>query len=445
MHDIRSGTAEYLSLTKTTRATAAVFSISSGLALGSISGYTVTGNTISRKNREVERGAMKDEVVIASGVRTAVGKYGRAFRTVPAPRLGEIAIREALNRAGVGAQAVDEVIMGNVISAGLGQNPARQAAIYAGIPVEKGAYTVNKVCGSGLKAVMLAAQAIKAGDAEVVVAGGMENMSASPYLLRSLRWGAGRGHAEATDAMISDGLWDVFNDFHMAITGERVAEKFGVGRRDADEFSLGSNRKAASATNEGRFSGEIVPVRVGEIEIVRDECIREDTSLEKLAALRPVFKKDGILTAGNCSKLSDGAAALIVMSGEKAGELGVTPLARIIDYAVGGTKPEDVMEAPIPVVRRLLEKTGFGISDIDLFEHNEAYATASIVIERELGIPPAKMNVNGGAVALGHPIGCSGARILVTLLYALKDKGLKRGLATLCLGGGNAVAMIVER
>ncbi|MDA8241598.1 MAG: acetyl-CoA C-acetyltransferase [Nitrospiraceae bacterium] len=388
---------------------------------------------------------MREEAVIASGVRTAVGRFGRAFRDIPAPRLGQVAIREAMRRAGIGPQDVDEVIMGNVISAGLGQNPARQAAIYAGIPVEKGAFTVNKVCGSGLKAVMLAAQAVKAGDAEIVVAGGMENMSASPYLIRSLRWGARMGHTPATDAMLSDGLWDVYNDFHMAITGERVAEKYGITRHEADEFSLSSNKKALAATDEGRFRDEIVPVKAGDGVIDRDECVRADTSLQKLARLQPVFKKDGVLTAGNCSKLSDGAAALIVMSGRRADALGITPLARIIDYAVGGMRPEDVMEAPIPVVRGLLDKTGFGIPDIDLFEHNEAYSTASIVIERELGIPAGKMNANGGAVAMGHPIGCSGARILVTLLYALKEKGLKRGLATLCLGGGNAVAMIVER
>jgi acetyl-CoA C-acetyltransferase len=388
---------------------------------------------------------MKEEVVIASGVRTAIGRFGRAFMEIPAPRLGEIAVREALRRAGVGPGDVDEVIMGNVISAGLGQNPARQAAIYAGIPVETGSYTVNKVCGSGLKTVMLAAQAVKAGDAEIVVAGGMENMSASPYLVPGLRWGVRLGHTGVTDAMIVDGLWDVYNDFHMAITGERVAKKFGVTRRDADEFSLTSNRRALAASNEGRFREEIVPVATSSGVIERDECIREDTSPEKLAMLQPVFKKDGILTAGNCSKLSDGAAALIVMSGRKADKLGVRPLARIIDYAIGGARPEDVMEAPIPVVRKLLEKTGLSISDIDLFEHNEAYAPASIVVERELGIPAEKMNVNGGAVAMGHPIGCSGARILVTLLYALKQKGLKRGLATLCLGGGNALAMIVER
>ncbi len=388
---------------------------------------------------------MAQEAVIASGVRTAVGRFGRGFRDMPATRLGAVVIEEALKRANIGPQDVDEVIMGNVISAGLGQNPARQAAIFAGLPVEIGSFTVNKVCGSGLKSVMLAAQAVKAGDADIVVAGGMENMSASPFVIRSLRWGMRMGHTSAVDAMISDGLWDVYNDFHMAMTGERVAVKYGITRREADEFSLLSNQRAFAATKEGRFKEEIIPVRVKDSSVERDECVRDDTTLEKLSTLKPVFKEDGILTAGNCSKLSDGAASVVVMSAERARDLGVTPLARIIGYAIGGTRPEDVMEAPIPTVRKLLGETGFSISDIDLVEHNEAYSSASIVVERELGIPQKKMNVNGGAVAMGHPIGCSGARILVTLLYALKDRGLKRGLATLCLGGGNALAMIVER
>ncbi len=388
---------------------------------------------------------MSSGVVIVSGVRTPVGRFGRSFRYIPAPRLGATVIGEALRRAEVSVEKVDEVIMGNVITAGLGQNPARQAAIFAGLPVETGSYTVNKVCGSGLKAVMLAAQAIKAGDADIIVAGGMENMSASPHLLGSLRWGLRMGHASAMDAMLKDGLWDAYNDFHMAITGERVATKFGITRQEADEFSLKSNRKAASAINEGRFIEEIIPVEAGGVSVDTDECVRVDTSMEKLTQLQPVFRKDGILTAGNVSKLSDGAAALVVMSEAKAKDLGINPLARVADYAVGGTRPEDVMEAPIPTVRKLLKKTGLSIADIDLFEHNEAYATASLVVGRELGIPEEKMNVNGGAVAIGHPIGCSGARILVTLLYALREKGLKRGLATLCLGGGNALAMIVER
>jgi acetyl-CoA C-acetyltransferase len=388
---------------------------------------------------------MTGDVVIASGVRTAVGRFGRAFKDISVLKLGAIVVREALNRTGLPADAVDEVIMGNVISAGLGQNPARQAAIYAGLPVEIGSFTVNKVCGSGLKAVMLAAQAVKAGDAEIVVAGGMENMSAAPHLIRSLRWGERLGDTIVTDAMIHDGLWDVYNDFHIAMTGERVAEKYGITRQEADEFSLRSNQKALDATGKGKFRDEIVPVDVGGALVETDECVREDTSLEKLAKLPPFFKKDGILTAGNCSKLSDGAAAMVITSAKKASEFGLSPLARIVDYSVGGTRPEDVMEAPIPAVRNLLKKTGCSISDIDLFEHNEAYAPATIVVARELGIPAEKLNVNGGAVAMGHPIGCSGAKILVTLLYALKEKGLRRGLATLCLGGGNALAMIVER
>ncbi len=388
---------------------------------------------------------MAEEVVIAGAVRTAIGKFGRGFRDIPAPRLGAIVIQEALKRAKIGPQDVDEVIMGNVISAGLGQNPARQSAIFAGLPVDIGSFTVNKVCGSGLKSVMLAAQAIKAGDADIIVAGGMENMSASPFLIKSLRWGARLGHTSAVDAMISDGLWDVYNDFHMAMTGERVAVKYGITRKEADEFSLRSNQRALAATKEGKFQEEIIPVEVQGAFVGRDECIRDDTTFEKLSRLSPVFKADGILTAGNCSKLSDGAASVVVMSANMARQRGVTPLARIVAYAVGGTKPEDVMEAPIPTVRTLLDKTGFAMSDIDLVEHNEAYSTASIVVERELDIPHEKMNIHGGAVAMGHPIGCSGARILVTLLYALKNRGLKRGLATLCLGGGNALAMIVER
>jgi acetyl-CoA C-acetyltransferase len=388
---------------------------------------------------------MAEEIFIVSGVRTAVGKFGRSFRNIPAPRLGSIVVAEALRKSGIQYNNVDEVIMGNVITAGLGQNTARQAAILAGLPVDIGSHTVNKVCGSGLKAVMLAAQAIKAGDADIIVAGGMENMSASPHLLRDLRWGLKMGDASAVDAMLRDGLWDAFNDFHMAMTGERVAEKYGITRREADEFSLKSHQKAAAAIKDGRFRDEIIPVETGAGSMERDECVREDTSMDKLEKLRPFFKEGGILTAGNVSKLSDGAAALVITSGKKAGELGIEPLARIIAYSVGGTRPEDVMEAPIPTVRSLLKKTGFTVSDIDLFEHNEAYSTASIVVGRELGIPEEKMNVNGGAVAMGHPIGCSGARILVTLLYALKEAGLKRGLATLCLGGGNALAMIVEK
>ncbi len=388
---------------------------------------------------------MPEEAVIASGVRTAVGKFGRAFKEVPAQRLGAIVLEEAMKRAGIGPQEVDEVIMGNVVSAGLGQNPARQAAIYAGIPPEAGSFTVNKVCGSGLKAVMLAAQSIKAGDTDIIVSGGMENMSAAPHLLRNLRWGVKLGDASITDAMVYDGLWEVYNNYHMGITGERIAQKYGITREEADEFALLSHQKAMNALKSGKFKKEIIPVKVQGALIEKDEGVREDTTLERLSKLPPVFKKDGILTAGNSSQLSDGAAALVVTSAKKAKVLGIEPLARIIDYVTGGTKPEDVMEAPIPTVKKLLDRTGFTIDDIDMFEHNEAYASASIAVAKELNVDPGKFNVNGGAVALGHPIGCSGARILVTLLYALEERGLNRGLATLCLGGGNAVAMIVER
>ncbi len=388
---------------------------------------------------------MHEEVVLVSAVRTAIGKFGRAFKDISAQQLGSFVIKEAVKRAGIRLQDVEEVVMGNVISAGLGQNPARQAAIYAGIPVETGAFTVNKVCGSGLKAVMLAAQAIRAGDAGIVVAGGMENMSATPHIIRSLRWGMKFGDAAVADTMIHDGLWDVYNDYHMAITGERIAEKYGITREEADGFALMSHQKALRAIENGGFREEILPVEVRGAPVERDECVREDTSIEKLSKLQPVFRKDGILTAGNSSKLSDGAAALLVTSAKKAEELGIEPLARITGYATGGTKPEDVMEAPIPTVRKLLKKTGLTIHDMDLVEHNEAYSTASIAVSRKLGIDPRRFNIKGGAVAMGHPIGCSGARILVTLLYALKEKGLKRGLATLCLGGGNAVAIIVER
>src|SRR3990172_6848819 len=373
---------------------------------------------------------MSEEVVLISGVRTAVGKFGHVFKEVPAQQLGAIVIKEAVKRAGIPLQHVEEVIMGNVISAGLGQNPARQAAIYAGLPIETGSFTVNKVCGFGLKAVMLAAQAIKAGDADIIVAGGMENMSAAPHLLRDLRWGVKLGDASIKDAMVYDGLWEVYNNYHMGITGERIAEKFGISREEADEFALGSHQKALQAIKSKRFKDEIIAFEAGGVTVEQDEGVREDTSLEKLSKLPPVFKNDGILTAGNSSQISDGAAALAVTSARKADEMGLKPLAKIIDYATGGTRPEDVMEAPIPAVRKLLDKTGFTIDDMDLVEHNEAYATASIAIVRELRIDPGKFNVNGGAVALGHPIGCSGSRILVTLLYALKDRGLCRGLAT---------------
>jgi acetyl-CoA C-acetyltransferase len=388
--------------------------------------------------------------VIVSACRTAVGKFGKSLVGVNASHLGSVVVKEAVARAKISPRSVDEVVMGNVIAAGLGQNPARQASIFAGIPVSVGSLTINKVCGSGLKAVMLAAQSVKAGDAEVVVAGGMENMSNSPYLVRNLRWGLKYGDARLTDAMINDGLWDSYNEFHMGMTGERIAEKYKVTRRQADEFAYESHMKAAKAEREGRFKKEIVNVEIeresGVVEnFESDECIRPDSTVQKLGKLKPVFKPDGILTAGNSSQLSDGASATVVMSEEAARDHKIEPAARIVAYNTGGTRPEDVMEAPIPTVKALLRRTGMSIDEMDLVEHNEAYSSASIVVRDELDIPPEKFNVNGGAVALGHPLGGSGARVLTTLLHELARRSKKRGLATLCLGGGNAVAMIVER
>ena len=386
------------------------------------------------------------DVVIAGACRTPVGKYGRAFRNVEAVRLGSTVVAEAVNRAGLVPADIEEVLLGNVISAGLGQNPARQAALFGGLSERVGAVTINKVCGSGLQAAMFAADMIRAGSAEVLLTGGMESMSRAPYLVKEARWGIGINNVPFIDAMVNDGLWDAYNQFHMGITGELVAEKFRVTREEMDRFALESHRRAAAATQEGRFREQIVPVEVpgaGKVEV--DEGIRADSTLEKLAKLPPVFREGGQVTAGNASQLSDGAAAMVVMSEAAAERHGVTPLGRIIDYGTVGVRPEAVMEAPILGVRKLLKKTGLTIDDIDLFEHNEAYAAASVTVMRELGIPYDKFNVNGGAVALGHPIGCSGARVLTTLLYAMNDHGAKRGLATLCLGGGNAVSMVVER
>ena len=386
------------------------------------------------------------DVVIASACRTPIGKYGRALRNVEAVKLGSIAIAEAVSRAGLHGSDVDEVIMGNVISAGLGQNPARQAALMAGIPDRVGAVTVNKVCASGMKAVAVAADAIKAGSADVIVAGGMESMSRAPYFVKEARWGIGYNHVQFLDAMIYDGLWDVYNQFHMGVTGEIVSERFHVTRDEMDRFALESHHRGLRAINEGKFKAEIVTVDVpGHGVFDTDEGVRGDTSLEKLGKLPPVFKEGGLVTAGNASQLSDGGAALVVMSDRAAEKHGAKPLARIGEYATSGTKPEWVMEAPIPTVRKLLKKAGLSIEDFDLVEHNEAYAAASVAVAKELGIPFEKLNVHGGAVALGHPLGCTGARIVTTLVFAMKDRGAKRGLATLCLGGGNAMAMVVER
>lgn len=386
--------------------------------------------------------------VILSACRTPTGKFGRSLAGLHASRLGALVVGEAVSRAGLAPKDVEEVIVGNVISAGLGQSVARQVAVYAGIPVGAGAFGINMVCGSGMRAVMLAAQSIKAGDRGVVVAGGTESMSNAPYLVRKLRWGSRYGDAKLEDAMILDGLWDVYNGFHMGMTGERVARRYKVTRRQADEFALESHTRAARALKAGRFSDESVPVEVemegGRWELSADECVRPDTTLEKLSRLKPAFTKDGVLTAGNSSQLSDGASALVVSSRERAEEMGARPMAEIVAYGSGGTRPEDVMEAPIPTVRSLLKRTGFSMEDMDLVEYNEAYSTSSIVVRDQLGIPEERMNVNGGAVALGHPIGCSGARILTTLVHELRRRGKRRGLATLCMGGGNALAMIVE-
>jgi len=387
--------------------------------------------------------------VILSACRTPIGKFGKSLIGVSAPKLGALVIEEALGRAGVKGDAVDEVIMGNVVSAGLGQNPARQAAIQGGVPFGAGSITVNKVCGSGLKAVMLAAQSIKAGDNDVVVAGGMESMSNAPYLAKGVRWGARLGDARLLDAMILDGLWEAYHNYHMGITGENIAKRFKIGRREADEFSYLSHQKASKASEGGVFDAEIVKVKIEKeggnvVEFAEDECIRKETTVEILGKLKPVFKPGGVLTAGNSSQLSDGASAVVVASEDAADKLGVKPIARILGYETGGLEPGRVMEAPIPTSKALLKRLRMNIGDIDLVEHNEAYATASIAVRRALGVEDSRFNINGGAVALGHPIGCSGARILTTIIYALKREHKGTGLATVCLGGGNAVAMVVQ-
>jgi len=387
--------------------------------------------------------------VIVSATRTAVGKFGGGLKDMPATKLGAIVVSEAIRRAGVPPGDVEECIMGNVLPAGLGQNPARQAALWGGLPDTVSALTINKVCGSGMKAVMLASDAIIAGKEKVVVAGGMENMSSAPYLLEKARFGYKMFDSQMVDSMVRDGLWDIFNNFHMGNTGEIVAQRHNVTRKDADAFSFRSHQRALAAIKSGAFDKEIVPVEIpskkGPVKFVTDEGPREDTNLESLAKLKPVFRNDGILTAGNSSSINDGASALVVMDSELARAKGINPLVRIVDYVTTGTKPELLMEAPIDAAKKLMERNSVTIGDIDLFEHNEAFSTASIAVQRTLKIPDDKFNVNGGAVALGHPIGCSGARVLTTLIYAMDARGAKRGLATLCLGGGNAVAMLVEK
>ena len=389
------------------------------------------------------------EVVIASAIRTPIGKYGKALRDIPAPRLGGLVVRAAIERAGLAPSEVHEVIMGTAIAAGQGQAPARQAALLAGVPADVGALTVNKVCASGMKAVTIAFDAIRAGAESIVVAGAMESMSQAPYLVKNARWGTKMGHQEFLDGMVYDGLQDALAGFHMGATGDWVARKFGISREDQDRFALESHTRVVKAQEGGKFRDEVIPVPISkdgqEALFDRDEGVRPDTTLEKLARLKPVFEADGTVTAGNASQLSDGASALVVMAAEEAAERGIRPLARIVDYATSGVKPEDVMEAPIPTVRKLLARTGKTIDDFDLVEHNEAYASASLAVSKALGIPREKLNVHGGAVALGHPIGCSGARIITTLLHAMKDRGAETGLATLCLGGGNGMALAVER
>ncbi len=389
------------------------------------------------------------EAVILSAVRVPTGKFLGSLKGFSAPALGAMVVKEAVVRAGVPAERIDEVILGNVVSAGLGQAPARQAAIRAGLPPSVAALTINKVCGSGLKAVMLAAQGIAAGDADVLVAGGMESMSNCPYLLPRVREGMRLGHGEALDSMILDGLWDPYEQYHMGCTGEIVAEKYAVSRAQQDAWALESHRRAIAAIKAGRFKEEILPVPLPQkkgdpVPFAVDESPREDTSLEALARLKPAFKDGGTVTAGNAPGVNDGAAALVVCSAETASALGCKPLARIAAQAVAGLEPSMVMMTPVEAVRKLWKKTGWSAASVDLVELNEAFAVQAVAVCRELDLDPAKVNVNGGAVALGHPIGASGARILTTLLYALRDRGKKRGVATLCLGGGNGVALAVE-
>jgi acetyl-CoA C-acetyltransferase len=391
-----------------------------------------------------------EDIVIVSAVRTPVGKFQGAFSDLSATQLGAIAVREAVKRAAIEPALVDECIMGNVVSAGLGQNPARQAALNGGLPHEVSAMTINKVCGSGLKVVALAAQSIQTGNAEIVVAGGMESMTNAPYLLPQGRSGFRMGNATVVDSMVQDGLWDVFNNYHMGITGENVAEKYGITREEQDEYALKSHQKAAAAWKECRFASQVVAVEVPRkkgpaVLVDRDESIREDASIDALRALKPAFKKDGTVTAGNAPGVNDAAAALVVTSARKAAELGLTALVRIRAQASSGVDPKWVMMAPVTGVQKVLARAGWTADSVDLFELNEAFAVQAIAVTRELGIPFEKVNVNGGAVAIGHPIGASGARVLVTLIYEMIRRDVHRGVAALCLGGGNSVALAVER
>lgn len=389
------------------------------------------------------------EAVIVSAVRLPTGKFLGTLKDFAAPALGAMVVREAVARAGIDPASVDECIMGNVVSAGTGQAPARQAALKGGLSEHVAALTINKVCGSGLKSVMLAHQGILTGDIEIAVAGGMESMSGAPYLLPRVREGLRMGHAQIVDSMIHDGLWCPFENWHMGNAGETVAEAYTVSRDDQDQYSVDSHKKAAAAQASGAFTAEILPVSIPQkkgdaLVFDKDESVRADTTAATLRALKPAFKKDGSVTAGNAPPVNDGAAALVVMSAERAKTLGVTPMARVVAQATSGLAPKMLLMTPVEATRKVLKKAGWSLTDVDLLELNEAFAVQAVAVMRELGLDPARVNVNGGAVALGHAIGASGARILTTLLYALKARGGKRGIATLCLGGGNGVALAVE-
>ena len=393
---------------------------------------------------------MKD-VVIVGAARTAIGSYGGSLKGVSARELGKIVIKEAIKRAGIQPEQVEEVIMGDVLQGGLGQNVARQMTLDAGIPKEVPAMTINKVCGSGLRAVELAAQIIKAGDADIIVAGGAENMSATAYAMPAARWGQRMGNTNMVDMMVNDGLWDAFNGYHMGITAENVAEKWGLTREELDEFALASQQKAEAAIKAGRFKDEIVPVEIPQrkgdpIVFDTDEYVKMGATIEKMAKLKPAFKKDGVVTAANASGINDSGAAVVVMSADKAEELGLKPLVKIVSYASAGVDPSIMGVGPVPASQKALEKAGMTIADMDLYEANEAFAAQSLAVGKELGFDTEKLNVNGGAIALGHPIGASGCRILITLIYEMmKREDVKKGLATLCIGGGMGTALIVEK
>ena len=393
-----------------------------------------------------------EDVVIVAAVRTPVGKFLGSLADFSAPQLGAMVVREVVKRAGIDPASVDECILGNVVTAGLGQNPARQAALFGGLAPEVSALTINKVCGSGLKAVALAAQAIQTGNSEIVVAGGMESMSNAPYLLPQARRGFRMGDSKAVDSMIQDGLWDVFNNYHMGMTGENVAEKYGITREEQDAYALESHRRSAAAHKEGRFASQILPVEIpakkkgdAPTQFNHDESVREDATIEALRKLKPAFKKDGTVTAGNAPGVNDGAGALLVMSAKKAAALGLKPMVHIRAQASSGVEPKWVMMAPVTGVRKVLERAGWQANDVELYELNEAFSVAAIGVTRELGLDLKNVNVNGGAVAIGHPIGASGARVLITLIYEMMARDAKKGVAALCLGGGNSVAMAVER